>query len=127
MTETTVIQPQVRLAASEAGYTLWRNNTGLAYTGREVVELSSGSVMIHDPRRIRFGLCKGGSDLIGFRPVVITEDMVGTTIAQFAAIEVKTPRKRPTADQQHFIDFVNQAGGHAFVARSAEDIEEQTR
>lgn len=80
------VQTQVRLAASRAGIRLWRNNVGACKdeTGRV----------------IRYGLCNESaqinkalksSDLIGIRPLVITDDMVGHTIGQFIAREVKRP------------------------------------
>jgi hypothetical protein len=45
------------------------------------------------------GLVKATADLIGWRSITITPDMVGTTVAIFASIEVKTPTGRvsPTA------------------------------
>ena len=51
-------------------------------------------------RMIRYGLCNDSaqlnkviksSDLVGIRPVVITPDMVGHTVGQFVAREVKRP------------------------------------
>jgi hypothetical protein len=89
------------------GAVLWRNNTG-------AVKDSTG-------RLIRFGLCKGSSDLIGLRSVTVTPDMVGQRVAVFAAIEVKTPTGKPTAEQINFIGKVNEAGGIAGIARSPED------
>ena len=79
------VQDDARLLASQMGWRLFRNNKGV----------------LPDPktgRWIRFGLCNDteklgarlrSSDLIGIRPVVITPDMVGSTIGQFVAREVK--------------------------------------
>ena len=50
---------------------------------------------------MRFGLCKGSSDLIGLRVLEITPKLVGQRLAQFVALEVKTaqgvlsPEQRP--------------------------------
>ena len=63
---------------------------------------------------------RGPSDLIGWRSVTITPDMVGQTIAVFAAVEVKD-KAQPTPEQERFIAEVQQAGGLAGVARSVED------
>jgi hypothetical protein len=105
----TQIQNRIRIAASRLGSRLFRNNVGTATT-------ESGHL-------IRFGLCKGSSDLIGWTPVEITADMVGQQIAVFTAIEVKTVKGRVSDDQQHFIDAVEDAGGIAAVARSEGELD----
>lgn len=78
------VQNEARLLASKKGWRLFRNNKGVLPDKRGVP--------------VRFGLCNEtaelgkrlrSSDLIGIRPVVITPDMVGTTIGQFVAREVK--------------------------------------
>ena len=71
---------------------------------------------------MRYGLCKGSSDLIGWRSLTITPDMVGQTVAVFAAIEVKD-RGTPTPEQLHFIAQVQAAGGLAGVARTVAEAE----
>ena len=119
------IQSEIMLAASDAGLTLWRNNVGQGWTGK-AQRLADGSVLIRDPRPLHAGLCKGSSDLIGLKPVVVTEEMVGHTIAQFSAVEVKSKRGRVTADQQRFLDFVNSVGGLPIVARGVGDLEVQS-
>ncbi len=65
----------------------------------------------------------GGSDLIGYRKVTVTPEMVGQEIAQFAAVEVKTPRGRVRPEQQRFIDHVRSVGGVAGIARSVEEAQ----
>ena len=99
------IQSDIQLAACAGGgpARLWRNNTGALKDQRGQL--------------VRYGLCPGSSDLIGFRTVVITPDMVGQRIAIFTAVEVKD-RGKPTDQQQAFINLVQQAGGLAGVARS---------
>ena len=73
---------------------------------------------------MQFGVgSPGGSDLIGYRRVRVTEEMVGQEIAQFAAVEVKTLRGRVKAEQQQFIDHVLSAGGVAGVARSVDEAQ----
>lgn len=111
----------VLLAASQYGYTMWRNNVGAGWMGSSR-RLHGGSVLIESPRLIRFGLCEGSSDLIGFLPITITPDMVGQTVAVFAAIETKTPTGSITKKQAHFVDFVNKSGGIGIIARSPEDL-----
>jgi hypothetical protein len=70
---------------------------------------------------VRYGLQPGSSDLIGWRTVTITPDMVGQRIAVFTSIEVKTPTGRVKPEQQQWLDAVQAAGGIAGVARSVED------
>ena len=89
--------------------------------GRGPVRLHRNNVgSLPDPRTgrlVTFGLAPGSADLIGWRSVTITPDMVGQHLAVFCAVEVKD-RGRPTEQQVAFINLVQQAGGLAGVARS---------
>lgn len=78
------VQDEARLKASKLGWRLFRNNVGSLRDERGIP--------------VRYGLCNDtpamnkrvkSSDLIGIRPVIITPDMVGTTLGQFVAREVK--------------------------------------
>lgn len=78
------VQALVRLEAARKGVRLWRNNVGVLKDKTD--------------RPVRYGLANDSSalnanlksgDLIGWRPVVITQAMVGTTIAQFVSRECK--------------------------------------
>lgn len=92
------IQKQIMLALSDAGCLIWRNNSG-AYTDQR-----SGSF-------VRYGVGQpGGSDLIGI-----------TAAGRFLAVEVKTPKGRPTKQQLQFIEAVRSKGGIAGICRSPED------
>ena len=74
---------------------------------------------------MQFGVgSPGGSDLIGYRRVRVTREMVGQEIAQFAAVEVKTPRGRVRPEQQQFIDHIVSAGGIAGIARSVDEAKD---
>ena len=109
MTSESHNQQEIRLAATSAGSTLFRNNQG-AFKGA-------------DGRFVRYGVCNpGGSDLIGWTKITITPDMIGRQVAVFTAVEVKSERGRPTLEQTNFILNVNAAGGFAGVARSASDL-----
>jgi len=101
------IQQQIRIACSTGDTRLFRNNTG--------------TLRDQHGRPVQFGLCKGSADLIGWRTVTVTPEMVGQRIAVFLSIEVKTPTGRLRPEQQHWLDAVQAAGGIAGVARSAED------
>lgn len=78
------VSAEARLLASEAGAVLWRNN--------------SGALKDDEGRWVRYGLANESkqqnaqlksSDFIGPWPVLITLEMVGQTIGQFAAVECK--------------------------------------
>ena len=77
-----------------------------------------------DPRTgrlVTFGLAKGSADLIGWRTVVVTPEMVGTRLAVFTSIEVKTPTGRLTPQQRNWQAAVLAAGGFSGIARSVSD------
>ena len=77
-----------------------------------------------DPRSgrlVQFGLARGSADLIGWRTLVITPEMVGQRIAVFTSLEIKTPTGRLAPAQRHWLHAVHQAGGIAGVARSVQD------
>lgn len=100
---------KVMLAGSEYA-TLFRNSQGVAtYSGGASVRYGVGPPG------------GGGSDLIGFRTTVVTQDMVGKEVAIFVAIEVKTDAGRPTKKQLHFLDVIRRNGGISGLARSAEE------
>lgn len=90
------VQALILMALSEAGCLVWRQDTG-AYKAP-------------DGRLIRYGLCKGSSDVIG-----VAKD------GRFLAVEVKTETGRVSPEQVAFLDAVRRAGGRAGVARSVAD------
>lgn len=105
----TTLQQQIRLALGTRPDTrLFRNQVG----------------SLPDPRTgrlVTFGLARGSADLIGWRTVVVTPEMVGQQLAVFTSIEVKTPTGRIRPEQQHWLGAVHGAGGIAGVARSVGD------
>jgi hypothetical protein len=105
----TTLQQQIRLAlGTSPNLRLFRNQVG----------------SLPDPRTgrlVTFGLARGSADLIGWRTVTITPDMVGRRIAVFTSIEVKTPTGRVRPEQQAWLSVVQGAGGFAGIARSVED------
>ena len=62
------------------------------------------------------------SDLIGFKKIKITEDMIGQEIAQFVSIEIKTEKGKLTTQQNNWLNFINKSGGITGVARSIKDV-----
>lgn len=116
------VQTELRLTASRKGVRLWRNNVGATHTA--------------DGGFIRYGLCNEtkqmntsikSADLIGIRPVTITNTQVGTTIGQFVAREVKRPgwTYRGTARERAqlaFLVMVALMGGDAAFANKGDSI-----
>lgn len=105
----TRLMNDIRLAVSSEcrGVTTWRNHTGCLQDQRG--------------KWVKFGLAPGSADLIGIREVVVTEDMVGTKIGQFVALEIKTPTGRTRDDQHVFLDHVRSRGGLAEVVKSVDE------
>ena len=103
------IQQHIRISCSTGNTRLFRNNTG--------------TLRDQHGRPVSFGLARGSSDLIGYRTVTITPDMVGQQVAVFTSVEVKTPTGRIRPEQRAWMETVQAAGGIAGVARSVEDAQ----
>ena len=116
------IQTQILLQCGRGDTRLFRQNVGQGWVGR-LIRQQAGTVELAAARPLHAGLCEGSSDLIGWRTVEVTPDMVGQRLAVFAAIEVKSATGRPTPEQTAFLAAVREAGGVACVARSVEDAE----
>lgn len=112
------IQTRIRLEATQKGCRVWRNNVGGTYT--------------EDGSFLRYGLANDSkqmnkliksSDLIGVKPVLITQNHVGQIIGQFIAREVKAANwsysgtEREEA-QLNFLNLVAGLGGDAAFANS---------
>ncbi len=98
------LQQRIRLELGRGPVRLWRNNVGALRDGRG--------------RLVTYGLCPGSSDLIGLRQLTIGPEHLGQTVAVFCAMEIKSARGMPTAEQQQFLAVVQQLGGLAAVVRS---------
>ena len=107
----TTLQQRIRLAVGINPETrLFRNQVG----------------SLPDPRTgrlVTFGLARGSADLIGWRTITVTQAMVGTRLAVFTSIEVKTPTGRVKPEQQAWLEAVQGTGGIAVIARSVPDAE----
>lgn len=114
------IQTRIMLALSKRNAKIFRNNVGVGWQGNSY-RRPNGDIVIVNPRPLHAGLMTGSSDLIGWRSVVVTTDMVGQTVAVFVAVEVKQPMKKPTEAQRNFIDMVLGAGGYAGVATNDDE------
>ena len=112
------ISSDIRLEASQCGCRLWRNNVGATYT-------PTGQF-------IRFGLANDSAqlnkaiksaDLIGIRPILITQAHVGLLIGQFISREVKHPGWKYTGNEREraqlaWAELINSLGGDACFATS---------
>jgi hypothetical protein len=107
----TDLQQRIRLAlGTEPQMRLFRNQVG----------------SLPDPRSgrlVTFGLARGSADLIGWRTITVTPEMVGRRIAVFTSLEIKTPTGRLAPLQRNWLHAVEHAGGIAGVARSVTDAE----
>jgi hypothetical protein len=108
MSEKQIMQ-SIQLELAKIGVRLFRNNVGM-------LEDRNG-------QKVKYGLCKGSSDLIGWTLVRCPDG----ERAVFTAIEVKTPIGRATPEQLAFIEAVNRDGGIAFIARSSQEALEKIR
>lgn len=112
------VQTRIRLEATSKGCRVWRNNVGGTYT--------------EDGSFLRYGLANDSkamnkliksSDLIGIKPLLITQNHVGQVVGQFIAREVKaanwsyTGTEREEA-QLNFLNLVASMGGDAAFANS---------
>ena len=111
----------LRAAGSKPHVRIFRNQVGEGYVGKALRDPEG--VFLRDARHVRMGLFPGSGDLIGWRTLTVTPDMVGSQIAQFLSIEVKTKTGRVRPDQQNWLDQITTAGGHAIVARSVSDTD----
>lgn len=98
------IQHEIRLdLGTEPGLTLFRNETGVAK-----------HQLRHRTGHVRYGLCKGSSDLIG----------ILAPSGRFIALEIKTPTGRATQEQLQFLELIRKRGGFAAIVRSRDEARE---
>lgn len=130
MTPAQRLTNEIRNAVSRVGARLFVMTTGRFWagqvvhtakeTGKYAINLRMGDIILRNPRPVNVGF-EGLSDLAGYTPVTITQDMVGQTLPVLTVCEVKAGKDRPTPKQLQVIDVVKRAGGRAGIARSVDD------
>lgn len=110
MNEETKLMRLIMVALSQAGCLVWRNETSGAYVGK-VIHKDARIVTLANAHLMTFGLCVGSADIIG----------VHKPSGRFLAVEVKTAKGKPTAEQINFIEQVRAANGIAGIARSVQE------
>jgi hypothetical protein len=114
-------QKHIQLTASRAGAKLFRNNVGQGWIGT-VKRMTTGEILLFNPRPLHAGLHTGSGDLIGWKTITITPDMVGKQVAVFTSVEVKQGA-RTTAEQMHWMNSVNNAGGIAGIVKEIQELD----
>jgi hypothetical protein len=117
LSETAILRAVQLAAGGLPGVRLFRNQVGTGAAGQIIGRPEPGVLLVRG-NPVTMGLCPGSSDLVGWRLVTVTPDMVGQTVAQFLALEVKTATGRLSDQQRNFIEAINRAGGLAAVVRS---------
>lgn len=113
---------QCELVAAQNRVRLWRNQSGALKNENDVMVrygLGNTSKKINEVMK--------SSDYIGFKTIVITPDMVGRSIAQFIAAEMKKPGwhltpgdKRGNAQAAFGAIVLNGGGLFRFITNPAE-------
>lgn len=122
------IQNDIRDRLSNGPVRLWRNTVGqgLMVTHKNSFTAQAIITKLFDlvrslgghAQRIRFGLAVGSGDLIGYRRITITPEMVGRDVAVFLSCEVKTEKGPVREEQYRWAAHINSVGGIAVIARS---------
>lgn len=113
----------IRKTISRGAVRVFNNPVGKGFIG-EIISFIDGKLTLVKPRRIAFGLMKGSGDLIGWKSLIITPDMVGKKIAVFLSVEVKAPGEKSKPHQLVWQEAVRAAGGIADAVDSVEKAKE---
>jgi hypothetical protein len=108
MTPESKLLAEIRLACSRDNVRLFRQNSGMAWTG-DIIQRSAQTITLKDYRPFRSGF-EGLADLTGW--------VTRGDVAVFVAMELKAGRRQATEDQARFLEAVRKAGGVAGVART---------
>jgi hypothetical protein len=125
----TPILKRILLKCSRGSARLFRMNVGQGWIGESkrftrhaYISVEPGDVLIKKARPFHSGV-EGMHDLIGWKSVTVTPQMVGMRLAVFASLEVKGKGGRPRKMQLVWNDNVNKAGGLSGIVYSVEEAE----
>lgn len=113
------VQSRVRLAISNRGDFVTRNNVG-ALRDERGVPVRYG--LMNESKDINKVIKSG--DLIGGRRVLITPEMVGSVILQFYSVECKeaawqhNPKDPHEQAQLNWCNYINSRGGYAIITNT---------
>ena len=122
MKETPVLRYIMKAIGCLPWLRIWRNNTGLLWSGQEVIKvtkaqaikLNPGDIVLKQAYPVRFGLT-GSADLLG----IMAPD------GRFIALEVKQTKGKQSKEQKCFEDMITAMGGVYIVAHSPEEALEK--
>lgn len=90
---------------------------GIATSPKAMHRTRDGKILLDHGSPIRYGLFPGSGDMIGYKTVTITPEMVGQKIAIFQSIEIKTKGDRLRGDQRNWNRALLRDGAIAEVWR----------
>ena len=131
-----ILQDVFAKLGSREDIRLFKNPVGLSLSGkilritdvqkwqiRKLCNLNKSTEfkILIEPHEIKYGLTPGSADLVGFKKIKITPDMVGKEIARFLSIEIKPEKAAVQPNQKNWYTFIRSFGGLAGIARSVRD------
>ena len=119
-------QQDIRLAASQRGCRLWRNNVG-AYSSKHPPSPGTRWGLANDSAAVNKQV--KSSDLIGITPVIVQRSHVGRCLGVFTSIEVKKPgwKYRGTERERAqlaWISMIVASGGFAMFATCPDHLDQ---
>lgn len=99
------------------GVRVFRNTVGEGYVGKRI-QSPPDLVILRNASRLSFGLQVGSHDLIGWRSMVVTPEMIGRRLAIFLGGEIKTDVGNLSSEQRNFHRNLLEAGGLSGIWRT---------
>jgi hypothetical protein len=112
MTEAQIQAVVMRALGGRTDVRVFRNQVGFGFVGEPP-----------NHRPVTMGLHPGSGDLIGWKSVTVTPDMVGTKLAVFLSVEVKRPGKGLRPNQETWMRVVREHGGIAVRADGVDNLD----
>jgi hypothetical protein len=114
-------QARVLLAVGTLpGVRVFRNTIGEGWSGKRV-QGPKDLVILRNASYVTWGLCPGSHDLIGWKSVVVTPEMIGQRLAIFLGGEIKTDAGKLSSEQRNFHRNLLEAGGISGIWRNPDE------